>query len=380
VVGNHVLDGRGHVWMPYGISLFGGLEDGDRNARWVPTLGSAMAQIRAAPLWSANDVRIQWSEASIFHDRTPGFGVNVPFLMALCAQVRQVRSQGEVAVLNDQTEFPDWGEVNPTIRTEQAWRVVIDEFGNQPGIIADLYNEPRMRLNAVHRSPTTANVDWLWHVWQHGGEVNGRQYIGMQQLVDYTRRAGFQGVEWIEAPFLHDLDRATRYPIHDPDHNIVWSFHHMPLPLTAASGDTTTWDRAVGYLTAYYPVVDGEWNQSAGTTAECAPDAYAVVPAYLRYLRRKGIGINIWSLQPGSMVAEPHHGHARASNITQPNAATSPEQLTKPSEMAKDYACDTRHIGEGVGHWMLNYFRRYSDFEDVRLPRSDVAAGRQASP
>jgi hypothetical protein len=98
VVGNHFVDGRGDVWVPYGISLFGGLEDGDQDARWLPTLGAVMAQIKAAPFWKANEVRIQWSEANIFHDVTPTFGVNVPFLLALCAQVRQVRSQGEVAV------------------------------------------------------------------------------------------------------------------------------------------------------------------------------------------------------------------------------------------------------------------------------------------
>lgn len=360
VVGNREVDGHGKTWIPYGISVFGGLQDGDHDSSWKPTIAASMAQIKAAPFWHANAVRIQWTEANIFHDVTPGYDVNVPFLEALCRQVREVRIFGEVAILNDNTEFPDWNEYDPTTRTELAWRAIVQEFGNQPGLIVDLYNEPRIKLSQVGRTHTQANVNWLWRVWQQGGTVNGRQFVGLQQLVSYTRRLGYRGVLWLEPPFLQGLGQARQFPIHDPRHSIVYAFHHASLPRVAASGATSQWSQDFGHLTRYYPVVDAEWNQAASTLPECVPTAYYAIPAFFRYIRSVGVGLMAWSLQPGSMVAELPHQHRVESNITRSNSITNPRLLKRPSHMYSNYSCSRSRVGEGAGSLVLSYFRHYS--------------------
>jgi hypothetical protein len=360
VKGNHVYNAYDKMWIPYGISIFGGLQDGDRNSNWMPTINSSMAQIKAGRAWSVNNIRIQWSEANVFNDATPGYGVNIPFLEALCQQIQQVRKQGEVVVLNDQTEFPDWGELLPTDRTEEAWEVVDKMLGQQSGIIDDLYNEPRMTLSSQNKPRTVANVDWLWNVWKKGGNIGGQKYIGMQKLVNFIRRIGFKGIEWIEAPYLENLTLAGRYSIDDPEHNDELEFHHPPMPANAAIGDTSVWYKAFGYLAKKDAVVDGEWNQAASTTSECKSDAYYVVPEYLRYLRKLKIGLDVWSLQWGSMVREPKKVKRIATNITKAYDPTNPLTLERPSRMLSDYACTIKQVGQGVGQWIYNYFHKYS--------------------
>lgn len=357
VVGNREVNGYGRTWTPYGISVYGGLQDGDSLAAWQPTVGVSMAQIKAAPFWHSNTVRVQWAEANVFSNLSPGESVNTDFLQALCAQVQQVRAQHEVAVLNDNTEFPDWGEYDPTQRTEAAWQAIYDEFGNQPGLIYDVFNEPRLKLSEAGRKRTPANVNWLWRLWRNGGQVNGRAFIGMQTLVNYVRGLGYRNEIWIDPPMLEGLGKYSQFAIHDPLHNTVPTFHHGGLPTTHAADK---WYHSFGYLAGRYPVVDGEWNQAAAPTSECNPHAYQVVPSYLRYLHRKHIGLLVWSLQPGSMVAEPRGKHMIATNITQPYETTNPQALEHPSQMRPSYACDKRHVGEGTGQWILNYFRRYN--------------------
>lgn len=360
VVGNHEKDGFGKTWTPYGISVFGGLQDGDSNAAWQPTIGASMAQIEAAPFWHANTIRLQWNENNIFNDISPGAGINVPFLMALCKQVQQIRKQGEVAVLNDNNEFPNWGEYNPTPRTVSAWQVIFKEFGNQPGLIYESFNEPREELSYVGKKRTPANVDWLWHLWRDGGQAGSKQFVGIQQLVNDLRSFGYKNEIWIDPPMLEDLDKYRQFSIHDPAQDIVPTFHHSKLPLAAASGDTRDWYRSFGYLTKRYPVVDGEWNQAAAPTPECNPNAYRVVPAYLRYLRTMRIGLLVWSLQAGSMVKEKPAQHHRATNTNKPYEPTNPSALMHPSQMHPNYTCDAQHVGEGTGQWILNYFRANS--------------------
>jgi hypothetical protein len=360
VVGNREVNGFGQTWIPYGISVYGGLQDGDHNYSWQPTIAASMAQIEASPFWHANAVRIQWAEGNIFHDVTSGYTVNVAFLQALCDQVREVRSLGGVAILNDNTEFPDWGEVEPTTRTELSWKIVIQEFGNQPGWIADLYNEPRLSLADQPRPYTQPRSNWLWQIWQHGGTVQGKEYVGLQQLVNYTRQLGFKGVEWLEPPFLQGLNQAHQFPIRDPRHDIVWAFHHAPMPSAAAHGATSQWYNDFGYLTRSYPVVDAEWNQAAAPLPECNPTAYYTVPPFLRYLRSVHVGMLAWSLQPGSMVAELRGQHLVETNITKSTAITNPKLLERPSHMYPNYACTSSRVGEGAGNLVLNYFRQYS--------------------
>jgi hypothetical protein len=359
VFGNQEVNGFGRSWVPYGISVAGGLQDGVGDQVWTPTIAASMAQIKAAPFWHSNTVRVQWSEDNVFSDLDPGATVNSSFLDALCQQVQQIRRQGEVAVLNDNTEFGDWQEYDPTSRTELAWQAIYQEFGDQPGWIADLFNEPRVALHDPQLKETPAGRSYVWELWRSGGEFEGQQFVGMQQLVDFTRSIGFKGVEWIEGPIMMGLRQALQYQIQDPLNNYAWAYHHPSLPWSAARGRTKQWETGYGYLTLHQPVVDGEWNQSAASRSECKPAAYYVVPAYLRWLRRKGIGLVVWSLQPGSMVAEPAGERVQQSDVTSVNMPTAVTALERPSKMWPNYACNAQRTGQGAGQLVLRYFRKY---------------------
>jgi hypothetical protein len=378
VRGNRVMTGDGRRFAFYGLSVFGGLQDGDGERAWRSTIPSSLAQIEAASRWHANTIRIQLAEASLFQHTHHRITTDPRFLAAICQQVRLARSEGLQVVLNDQTEFPDWWERNPTARTLRFWDVIAREYANQPGISFDLFNEPRLyfktrvsrRASAqldgfqtsvafptvVHggRHRLTMNPGWIWHLWRRGGKAGGIRFVGMQTLVDEVRRMGIRNPLWIEGPFFDsDLTLANRYPI--KGRNLIWSVHHPAFGSTSASSQQL-WNTRFGNLARRVPVVDGEWSQFASPKHECHPNAYTMAPIFLRYLRAHHISLVAWSLQPGSLVRGPRR--RLPTNLTKSWDTIDAAQLLKPSRLLPDYACDRRHAGQGAGQLVWNYFHR----------------------
>jgi hypothetical protein len=355
IVGKRILksDNRGFAY--YGITVYGGLELGASDAAWEAGSGSAMAQIKASTWWHANTVRIQLAEQNVFIDGNARDGLNTAFLDAVCNEVRQIRRQGQEVVISDQTEWPDWTESNPTQRTVNFWRVFGTIYRNQPGISFDLYNEPRLNYprlaSSYHGHYPKINLGWVWRMWRNGGRAAGQTFIGMQQLFTDVRKIGANNIVWIEGPFYDDsLGEAVHYPIRGK--NIVWSIHHPVLD------NVTNWKKFFGYLARSYPMVDGEWSQFAGPGTECRRGAEKIVPVFLRYLRAHNIGMIGWSLQPGAMLADPHH--YQPTNLWVPRDTTDPTHLRIPSRMFPNYSCSDHDIGEGAGRQLMNYFKAYS--------------------
>jgi endoglucanase len=109
--------------------------------------------------------------------------------------------------------------------------------------------------------------DITWATWLHGGDVEGYQAVGMQELYDTVRSAGADnlviagGVVW-----GFDLSGVLANPIQG--YNIMYATHPYG-PHSARS----QWDRKFGYLAAQdiAPVIatefgdtsmncDGDWN------------------------------------------------------------------------------------------------------------------------
>lgn len=378
VAGNQVLDGTGRPFTFRGLSLFGGLGDGDHTLDWQSALDSSTAQIKAAKLyWSANTVRLQVAEASLFNDLKVGWSVNPDYLRAICQQVQLARAEGLQVVLNDQTEFPDWAERDPTERTLRFWGIVAPMFANQPGVSFDLFNEPRLLAtaaagpSAVHAldrafSPWSwgsrwwggwtgappVDRDWIWTVWASGGTVGSRTFVGMQALVDEIRGLAIENPIWIEGPFFDNtLDEFTAHPVTGT--NLILEIHHPPFAGTVAQS-LLQWQQTFGYLTAKYPVVDGEWSQYASLRSECRPNAYTLVPVFLHYLTTHGVGLLAWSAQAGSLVADPYH--VLPTNRHHGFDPTDPRELSHPNAMLPDYACSWQDIGQGAGELVMTYF------------------------
>ncbi len=355
IKGKRLLRSDGSGFAYYGITVFGGLEQGDDNAAWEPAQGSAMAQIKASTWWHANTVRLQFAEADVFNYGNPSDGLNTTFLDAACREVRQVRRQHQEVVISDQTEWPDWTEYNPTERTVDFWKVMAAIYRNQQGVSFDLYNEPRLQYprppSSYNGHLPKVNPNWIWRIWRIGGNFDGEHFIGMQTLYNQVRADRVRNIIWIEGPYYDDsLGLAPQHPIHGT--NIVWSVHHPTL------SNKVVWTKFFGYLARRYPMVDGEWGQYASTKPECRPGAPTKTAQFLTYLRSRNIGLIGWSLQPGAMLADPHH--YTTTNTWVPRDTTDPRHLRIPSRMWPNYSCTDRDIGEGSGRMMMNYFKRYS--------------------
>jgi hypothetical protein len=376
VVGNRVENGQGQHFIYYGISVFGGLQDGSVFSDWFGTQGSSLAQIEAAPYWHANTVRIQVSEAGLFGQPTPGFGVSLSYLSALCRQVQLARAENMQVVINDQTEFQGYVERDPTLRTIAFWRVVGSIYANDPGVSFDVFNEPRLLLpssgvlipESTPGAPTSsAAVDLdaastaMWRLWQRGGTIDGVYYAGMQALVTAIRAMGVRNVIWLEGPdYGGTLSRLSEFPI--TGSNLVYATHHVPFGRTVAASERL-WRADFGYVSSRYAIVDGEWAQFASPKTECRPSAYTIAPAYLGYLHAHGVGLVAWSLQAGSLVNESQH--ALPTNITYWFDPVDYQALLQPNRMYPDYSCSTADAGEGAGQLVFNFFRRYDTPEQM---------------
>jgi hypothetical protein len=369
VVGNRVVNGQDKNFIFYGISVFGGLQDGALLSDWYPTQGSSQAQIEAAPYWHSNTVRIQASESALFAQPTPGLGVSLPYLDALCHQVQLARSEDMQVVLNDQTEFQGSSERDATVRTIAFWRVVASIYGNAPGVTFDVFNEPRLlhpasglpiaqaRPHSAAAAPTGLNAasDAMWRLWQKGGTIDGVHYVGMQALVNAIRSLGVQNLIWLEGPdYGSTLSRLPEFPISGS--NLVYATHHVPFGRTVAAS-RRLWSADFGRLSSKYAIVDGEWSQFASPKAECRPNAYRMAPAYLDYLHAHHVGLVAWSLQAGSLVQE--SSDALPTNITYSSDPVDYRALLQPSQMHPNYACSAADAGEGAGRLVLNFFTRF---------------------
>jgi endoglucanase len=351
VTGNKLLDSANKVFVPYGVTAFGGMEYGGGDA-WKVYQPQVIAQIDAAhKYWHANTIRLQMSEVNLFNNGVVSDGINKQVLQKLCEQVQLVRKDGMQAVISDQTEWPNWTERLPTARTVAFWKVIASIYRNQPGVSFDLYNEPRIFTASSVKGAGPESKDWIWHIWLHGGEAAGEHYVGMQALFNDVRNSGAQNVTWVEGPYFDNtLGLAGQYAVHGT--NMVWDVHHPGLT------DSTAWDGNFGYLTKKYPVVDGEWGQYSSNRPECRPASYTVVPQYLAYLRAHNVGVIGWSLQPGAMLADPTH--AMPKNFSVPGQTTNPAELASPNQLTSSYACTNDDVGQGIGQLLMNEFKQYS--------------------
>ena len=352
VAGDRMVDSRGARFMPYGVSIV----SGPQTINWRTTQRAAAAQIVASSrYWHANSVRLQASESLLFDQPTPGRSYNVPFARAVDQLVCQIIGQRQIPVLNDTTIFTTL-ERGPGPRTVRFWRFMSRRYKNLP-VIFDLFNEPKVTMTPRTRAYLAQSH--AWRVWRSGGRVSGMRYVGMQDLVDAIRSQGATNIIWAEEPYyleanLARLELLPGYRLRGG--NIVYAFHKpdmQPASRSFRGVQSATADRI--------PLVNSEWGQFAATDRPwmCQSDAYRTVPAYLRYLRRSGIGMLAWSLQPGALV-KGVRGKDTVHDGLDTRFTTDPLELARPTEMRSSYGCTAAARGQGAGRLVMDYFARYS--------------------
>lgn len=353
IVGNQMQDSDGNVLVPYGISLVGGPE----TKFWAQTERAALAQIIASHrYWHANAVRIQVGEAQLLDRPTPGHTYDVAFAGSVNRLVCQVLRQGQIPVINDTTLFTARSR-GPTGRSVRFWKFMSRRYGKLP-VIFDLFDEPRLGRNP--RTDHMLRRGAVWRLWERGGRIAGKAYLGMQALVDTVRlRARAGNVVWVEEPWFLDPEKLPTAEL--PQHllrgaDIAYAFHKVALNERSGSFSALRAVAAKGI-----PLVDSEWSQFAATGRpwECQDGAFAGVPRFLDFLRQVPIGLMAWSLQPGALV----RGVRGVDTVHDGNDyrfTTNPDALATPNEIAPSYRCNAASRGQGAGALVQDLFRRAS--------------------
>ncbi len=341
VDGTRVLGAGGKVFVSYGTTV-SGLQGPD----WRSSVSLDVDEIAAtADDWCANTVRLQLSQDNLLGPN--GTGDDRAYMNAIETEVSAAEDDHLVVVLNDDTELtaPAWNlEQAPTPETETFWKDLVNVYGQDPQVILDLFNEPRLYYSGMSQAQ-------MWQLWLNGGVFGGVDYtIGMAQLAEYVRTTlGAQNLFWVEGPrYSVSFDGMMRAGALLTVSGVVYAVHHPNAP-----HDSSGWYADFGYLVTegIAPVVDGEWTNyepvptpgPAVVPTSCWPDAPTAVPAYLRYLSALGVGLNVYTLQPGYMI----NSSGNLADPTTINAATWSCQSDQEPQP-----------GQGAGSLVMAWFKQ----------------------
>ena len=342
VSGTLVLGAGQKPFISYGITV-PGLQGPD----WTGYAALDLQKITATTSqWCANTVRLQLDQDELFGP--DGFSVNQAYLAAIKAEVSLAEHDQLVVVLNDETNLSpspaEYLERGPTYATAMFWKILATLYGNDPQVIFDLFNEPRMYSAGMSQAQE-------WSLWLNGGLFHGVYYpFGMAQLATYVRTTlGARNLFWIEGPDF-SASFAGMVQQHALLHvsGVVYALHHP-----AGQPGPTAWNDDFGYLVTdgVAPVVDGEWTnyEPAPTTSpksqptSCWSDAPAAVPEFLRWLASNSIGLNAYQLQPGFLIRS-------YNNLALPTTINS-----------KTWSCQSSQEpdpGQGAGAAVLAWFQQ----------------------
>jgi hypothetical protein len=323
VTGTRLLSANGQRFVPAGITV-----SGLANPSYLSSIPVDHAKIRAtAGFWCASTVRLQISQDTLVGGNGDSFSTR--FLHAIEAEVTLAEKLGLVVVLNDQTEDVGF-QLAPTKVTVAFWKDLSHVYGHDPQVMFDLFNQPRVEKQAR----CGLNSDWAF--WRRGGHFEGKTYVGMQALAGDVRHDGAQNVLWIEGPcFANSLSGLGSHRI--SGRNIVYAFQHPHGPHNPAQ-----WYKDFGWVLFRHigPVVNAEWTNYAADKSECWTDAPTAVPAYLKYLSTRGIGLTAYQLKKGLLI--------RSANLDDPTRIE--------ISGAKKWHC-ANNLDEGIGSLLLAEFR-----------------------
>jgi hypothetical protein len=342
VSGTQVLAGDGKPFVSYGITV-----PGLQSPYWAGAVTQDLQEISAtANDWCANTVRLQLDQNDLIG--ADGANFDRAYMAAIESEVTLAESYHLVVVLNDETNLATPAEQifqrGPTPQTETFWKDLAKVYGNDPQVIFDLFNEPRMYSAGMSAAQE-------WQLWLNGGTYDGVYYpFGMAGLASYVRSTlHARNLFWIEGPNF-SASFAGMVQQHALLHvtGVVYAVHHPDGPANASS-----WDDDFGYLISggVAPVVDGEWTNyepapTSSPTAQptsCWSDAPTAVPQFLAYLTMYDIGLNAYALQPGFMIRS-------AANLAAPTTIN-----------AKTWTCQSDsepQPGQGAGAQIMAWFQR----------------------
>ena len=152
------------------------------------------------------------------------------------------------------------------------WTMVATQFKGDGRVMFELYNEPH---------------DISWQVWKSGGNVDGWQAAGMQQLYDAVRAAGAHNLVLIGGlDYAFDLSQVTSNRING--YNIAYVTH--PYGQFANKRDPNQWNTAFGNLATTDPIFITEF----GDTTDCNAGG-RFNQSVIDYAAARGISWTAWA-------------------------------------------------------------------------------------
>jgi hypothetical protein len=339
VVGKHILDSKGNIFIPYGVQLEG-IDIAEPSYQTNGALTHlSFSQVQAArDFWHSNTVSMKVSSTVLF-DQSP---YNKGYLSVIDQTVHWANQLGMNILLTLQYEGN--GNSNQPMPTQDAlqfWDFFSKHYASNPRVFFDIFNEPRTA--ALFNDGDTNAV---WNFWQHGGTIGGTTYIGFQQLVNIIRGNRVQNLIFADG-------LAAGEDIHLlPEHtlqgcNIVYAIH--PYLNATIHHTPQDWNRWFGNAATVgnFPVVADEWSEYQSNKGECITDAPTVVPQFLSYLRDKGIGVIGYALYPGTLI--------RGWNFEDPTAYNGPTTICSSSPYG-----NLNPTVQGAGQLLRQYLAQYS--------------------
>lgn len=296
VLGSQLLK-DGVPWLPRGVQIVGLVApDGALSGKYIAAHQNFSArELSQAVAQGADTVRFQVSQFGLDPNNTL---YSPAYVQEIQNAVHLARGLGLMVIVSVQAEPPAGGSSRcplPDTNTERVWTELALMFGNDRGVMFELYNEPALFASATN-----------WQLWLNGGNVvqGGEtvcQAVGVQSLVDVIRSE--QAPNVIIVPGLSgELTLAGMPTVVDPanpaDPQLAYGVHYPSL----ASG-ISRWNQAFGQLASVVPVIVTEWDQNS--THDCITNAPTASTFLLDYLISKQIGLVGFAFDlPGTIVAD----------------------------------------------------------------------------
>jgi hypothetical protein len=182
---------------------------------------------------------------------------------------------------------------NSTLRADETAGKL---FGGDPGVIIELYTEPK-------RPPVpTSN----WTLWRQGGQGEASEIVGMQTLISTLRSEGVHNVLAVDGLwYSKSFDGAP--PLVDPLKQFFYAVHPYINPKNSAPDQ---WQKNFGYLVDQgKPVVATEWTEPTDTRNPlgnwCGTLPLDAPRTLLDFLARKHIGVVAYAFDvPNTVVSD----------------------------------------------------------------------------
>lgn len=296
VVGNHIVDGGGHVIIPRGVDRMG--TEYACRAQDVTTDFDGpvdQAAVSAMLTWDINSVRVPLNEDCwLGINGEPANGkTQAQYQSDIVNWVNLLNQNGLIVILDLHWNAPGstralGQEPMPDLDHSPAfWTSVANTFKSNSSVIFDLYNEPYPGFGNGTSSATG------WSCWKNGSTAASAApcadvpfaVAGMQTLVNTVRATGATNILMLGGlAYSNDLSGWLANEPTDPQNNLAASVHIYNFNVC---NNTNCWVSQIAPVAAKVPVVAGEIGED-----DCAA---GFINPLMTWLDANDIGYLSWT-------------------------------------------------------------------------------------